>query len=160
MTVPIAPLRQVALAALLQLTLLLTGCGNGRPTLVPVSGQVLLDGKPVPMGFIRVIPADGRPATGTLDSTGHFKLSTYEDGDGCMLGTHTVEVLAKQRISATKTRLLVPKKYFDMATSGVTVTIDKPTDSLQIDLKSGGKPTVVESSETGGDATPGVTPPK
>jgi hypothetical protein len=136
--------------------LLLAGCGDGRPARVPVSGQVLLDGKPVPMGFIRVVPENGRAAAGTLDANGRFRLTTYDEGDGCILGTHGVEVLAKQRLSATQIRLLVPKRYFDVATSGLTVTIDKETDSLKVELVSHGQKPVVETTETSGDATPGV----
>ena len=64
---------------------------------VLVEGPVLLDGKPVPMGFIRVLPDVGRPAQGVLNAEGRFRLTTYDEGDGCV-GTHRVEVLAAQRL--------------------------------------------------------------
>lgn len=140
--------------------LLLSGCGDGRPVRVPVSGQVLLDGKPVPLGFIRLLNDGGRPAQGTLDSEGRFRLTTYDDGDGCVPGTHPVEVLAAQRLGARQVRLLVPKKYFSAATSGLTVTVDGATDSLRIDLVSNGQKPIVETSETGGDVAPKMEPAK
>jgi hypothetical protein len=118
--------------------LVLAGCGRSRTPCVPVSGQVLLDGKPVSAGFIRLIPEKGRPASGTLDADGRFRLATYEDGDGCILGTHTV-VISEPASDATKSPFPVPKKYTSLATSGYKVTIEKATDSLQIDLVSGGE---------------------
>ena len=139
--------------------LILGGCGKGRTPCVPVSGRVLLDGKPVPQGFIRVIPANGRPATGTLDADGRFRLTTFDDGDGCIRGTHAVEVIARQRISPTQSRWLAPRRYFDAATSGITVTVDKATDALQIDLVSDHEKPPVENVDTGGDMLPGVTVP-
>ena len=89
---------------LITMLLALAGCGKGRTPCVLVSGQVLLDGKPLPTGFIRVIPAKGRMAAGALDGEGRFRLTTFNDGDGCIRGTHAVEVIAKERLSPTKTR--------------------------------------------------------
>jgi hypothetical protein len=143
----------------LPILLVFAGCGKGRTPCVPVAGQVLLDGKPVPTGFIRVIPTNGRTATGTIDADGRFRLTTFDEGDGCIRGTHAVEVISKQRLSATEVRWLVPKKYFDVSTSGYQVTIDSPTDSLRIELVSGGEKPQVEKSETSGDMVPGVTGP-
>ena len=37
------------------LALLLSGCGS-RPQCVPVSGKVLIDGKPLEAGVVRVVP--------------------------------------------------------------------------------------------------------
>jgi len=116
--------------------LVLAGCGKARTPCVPVAGQVFLDGKPLPMGFIRVIPEKGRAATATLDAEGRFHLSTFNTGDGCIRGTHAVEVIAKQSLGKNNTHWVVPEKYGKAATSGLKVTIDKATDSLRIDLVS------------------------
>ena len=35
----------------------MAGCGDGRPTRVPVSGQVLIDGAPLTHGYVRFTPA-------------------------------------------------------------------------------------------------------
>jgi len=119
------------------------GCSDGRPDRVPVSGQVLIDGKPLGYGVIRLIPSDARPATGQLDAEGRFTLKTFEDGDGAVLGTHPVMILAAESISSTKQRWHAPKKYANAKTSDLTATIDGPTDSLLIELSwEGGKPFV------------------
>lgn len=133
---------------------LLAGCGDGRPTRVPVSGTVLIDGKPLGSGHVRLVPADARPAWGAIDPQGNFRLTTFEQGDGCVPGTHRVAVIAYQTVSPSAIRWLVPKKYHKASTSELTVTIDQPTDSLLIELSwEGGKP-FVERFETAGDQDP------
>lgn len=65
----------------------------------PVSGTVQLDGKPVTEGYVIFTPevqsgADplesGKSASGTIDRSGAFQLSTYGDNDGAVIGNHTV----------------------------------------------------------------------
>lgn len=129
-------------ATLLALGLVcVSGCGDGRPKRVPVSGQVLVDGKPLPYGFVQVVPEGARPAAGAVGPDGRFTLTTFEPGDGAVLGIHPVMVTAAEMISTTTQRWHAPKKYADVATSGLAVTIDAPTDSLLIQLSwDGGKP--------------------
>src|SRR5690348_8737102 len=74
------------------------GCGDGRPTRVPVSGQVLIDGKPLTFGYVRFAPADTRASTGSLDSQGHFKLTCFQPGDGAVFGLHQVTVMGQEPI--------------------------------------------------------------
>jgi hypothetical protein len=127
--------------ATLGLIVALAGCGDGRPTRVPVSGQVLIDGKPLTFGGVRFFPADGRPSSGDLDKEGRFQLMCYEPGDGAMLGTHQVEVVACQPLSETKSRWHTPKKYASPTTSGITQQIDGPKKDLVINLTwDGGAP--------------------
>lgn len=124
----------------LTLTLLVVGCDDGRPERVPVSGQVLIDGQPLAAGLIRVTPVDARPATSYLDKDGRFQLTTFHQGDGCVEGVHKVVVLGNRR-QGDRVEWLAPKKYWSPASSGLTATIDGPTDSLVIELTwSGGKP--------------------
>jgi hypothetical protein len=118
------------------LTLLLTGC-DGRPSVVPAAGQVLIDDRPVTAGFIRVIPADARAAWGNIGPDGRFRLTTFEKYDGCVRGTHKVTVSAFEQ-SNSGTRWVAPQRYCDPATSDVTATINGPTDSLVIRLTSQG----------------------
>lgn len=120
-----------------------SGCGDGRPKRVPVSGQVLIDGKPLTHGFISVVPVGARPASGSIGPDGRFILTTYEGGDGVVLGTHQVSVMAGEVLSETATRWHAPKKYSDTQTSGLSAPIDGPTDSLVFNLTwDGGKPFV------------------
>ncbi len=62
----------------------IAGCRDGRPRRVPVSGQVLIDGQPLTVGTIRVIPTDARAATGRIDAAGRFSLMTFDKDDGCV----------------------------------------------------------------------------
>ena len=81
------------------LALALAGCGSDRPQTIRVSGTVTLDGSPVEGATVGFTPAGGgRLATGTTDASGKFTLTTFEDGDGAVPGTHTVTV-TKMRLS-------------------------------------------------------------
>jgi hypothetical protein len=119
----------------------LSGCGDSLPSRVPVSGHVLIDGKPLELGTIQVIPAKDRPATGELGPVGRFTLSTFKDGDGCVLGKHRVAVISREIKSPTSQLWHAPKKYIRPDTSGLEVEVSGPTDKLEINLKwEGGKP--------------------
>jgi len=140
---PIRPCRGVLVVVTLISLLfpLVAGCGDGRPRRVPVSGQVLIDGKPLTRGFIRLVPEGARPAAGQIGPDGRFTLKTFEPGDGAVTGRHEVSVTAVESLSDTVQRWYTPKKYADPSTSGLTVTINEPTDSLLIELTwDGGKP--------------------
>lgn len=74
------------------------GCGDAyQKTVVPVSGFVRVDGDLVTEGYIVLTPVpdggadpltSGKSASGTLSSDGTFTLTTYETGDGAMVGKH------------------------------------------------------------------------
>lgn len=119
------------------------GCGEGRPQRVPVSGQVLIDGKPLTVGYIRFVPEGARPSGGQLDSQGRFTLTCYDGQDGAVPGKHRVEVAATEQVDETAVRWHAPKRYANFAESGLEVTITEPTDSLTIELTwDGGQPFV------------------
>ena len=137
---------------------LVTGCGDGRPRRVPVSGQVTIDGKPLTTGYIRLVPANARPAGGRIDSEGRFTLTTFEPSDGAVIGEHKVTVIAiESKNNGTVMRFNAPAKYVDAATSDVTVTIQEPTEGLPIELTwegSGKTGPYEERSVVDGDADP------
>ena len=143
----------VTLSASLVVLGFLAGCGDGRPARVPVAGKVLIDGRPLTSGTVRIVPGDARPATGTIDAQGRFTLSTFEEGDGCVPGTHGVEVTATETDAQNRLRRLVPEKYARASTSKLTVTIDGPTDSLVIELSSEGQQPQ-QWLDTAGDVDP------
>ncbi len=122
---------------------LLAGCGDDRPSRLSVSGQVLIDGQPLPAGNIRFVPEGARPSVGRIDPDGHFALTCYEGEDGAVPGNHRVEVVGKERLDDTSVQWHAPKKYASFRTSGLEVSITEPTDSLTIELTwDGGKPFV------------------
>lgn len=130
--------RAIFVCLMLSLSLIwLNGCGSGRPKLVKVSGQVFIDGQPLAAGvpgFIQVVPEGTRPATGNIDpQTGRFSLTTFEPDDGCVPGTHKVAIILRAMVG-TESVSLIDEKYADPSSSGLTITVDKPTDSLRIDI--------------------------
>lgn len=124
----------VCFALLLASLTFVVGCGDGRPTRVPVSGQVLMDGKPLTTGFVRVIPENGRPASGQLGKDGRFSLTTYEKNDGCLFGTHPVEIYCVDNSNEDYPVSLIPTKYNKHSTSGLSVSIEAQTDDLLIEI--------------------------
>lgn len=130
--------RTIALLAML--APLAVGCGDGRPQRVPVSGKVLIDGAPLTQGALRFKPDEGRVATGAIGPDGTFALMTYEPGDGVVTGRHAVTVHASEELNDGSIRWFVPKKYHHAATSGLSQTVEGPTDDLVIELTWDGKP--------------------
>ncbi len=141
MTVDRAFVPHPTLIALLLLAGAAAGCGDGRPRRVPVSGRVLIDGKPLTLGYIRFVPDEGRPSGGDLGPDGRFRLTCYDGYDGAVVGTHRVEVAAREILGTDTLRWHAPKKYLQFDTSDVSVEIAGATDALQIDLTwDGGAP--------------------
>jgi hypothetical protein len=127
----------------------LPGCGSGQK-IVPVSGIVLIDGQPLTKGSVQVMPTGHRAATGTIGPDGRFTLTTNDDGDGCVTGTHPVRVIGNENVGPSDIRWLAPKKYSSPEESGLKVTIDGPTKDLKIELTwAGGKP-FIEKGSSGG----------
>jgi hypothetical protein len=89
---PGRPFRAAGLAALLVAA---AGCG-GKHTPVPVSGVVTLDGQPVEGATVYFYMVgderEGRPATGTTNKDGEFRLSTLGNEDGALPGRYKVVV--------------------------------------------------------------------
>lgn len=110
------------------------GCSDGRPKRVAVSGQVLVDGKPVPGGSIQFVPEGARPSSSDLDEDGRFSLRCFEKDDGAVTGTHRVKVAARAIDAKGKVRWYAPEKYADIDLADLTVDITEPTDSLVIEL--------------------------
>jgi hypothetical protein len=113
--------------------LICSGC-DSRPTRVPVTGTVLIDGQPLKKGFVRFIPESGRASSGELNAEGRFQLSTFEDHDGALLGKHQVEIIAVENPTAQSVRYLTPVKYRNAETSGIAIEITKPEPALEIKL--------------------------
>lgn len=125
-------------AAVAVACLTLAGCGDGGPKIVPASGFVTIDGRPLDYGHIQVIPTGWRPATGRIGGDGRFTLTTNVANDGCAVGTHPVVIIASEPVGPETLKWHAPQKYADIKTSNLTVTINGPIDDLKIELKSDG----------------------
>lgn len=132
------------------------GCdGTNRPSTVKVSGGVKVNGKPMTKGRIRFIPeesSEGKTAIGDIDETGHFRLSTFEPGDGIVPGMYVADVsglgisdppqtdagadmgakVANEEAAGGSPS--VPKKYTDTKTSGLRYTITESDDGRELNI--------------------------
>lgn len=117
------------------------GCGDGRPALVPVTGTVTFDGKPIQGAEVMFMVKGGRPARGETDAEGHFALSTFEEGDGCTPGAAQV-VVQKQSFHYNQkgegiTTYLIPQKYGIPGQSGLDVEVIAGSENdFPLELKS------------------------
>ena len=136
-------------AGLLALVVVVSGCrGRSNPDLVPVEGTVTLDGGPLPEGGngnVTFAPADGNgnTATGLLDASGHYRMSTFEPDDGVLPGEYKVTVIwASPGGGDPKTGVLKPpssmiaERYSNPETSGLTATVTADGQSdIDFDLQ-------------------------
>jgi hypothetical protein len=122
-----------ALITFLPILVLAVGC-DSRPKCVPVSGKVLIDGETLKYGAVVFVPEGGRQSSGIIGADGRFQLTCFQPGDGALIGTHRVQVLASESINNSTMKWLAPKKYADAQTSGLIQTIDGPTDSVVLEL--------------------------
>jgi hypothetical protein len=111
-----------------------TGCRDEHPGIVPVSGTVTIDGKPLTMGEVRILAANQRPAIGRVKPDGSFTLSCFKLNDGAPTGKHLATVTAVESIDERSRRWHAPKRYANEIDSNLRVTIDGPTDNLKIEL--------------------------
>ena len=111
------------------------GCGgSGTPPTVKVTGTVTYNGNPLEGVNVGFIPdgEGGRPASGTTDASGKFTLSTFESGDGAVVGKHLVAISEASDGASTDDYSLpdesarrFPAKYEDPRNSGFTANVEK-----------------------------------
>jgi hypothetical protein len=123
------------------------GCSDGRPARVAVSGQVLIDDKPLSYGTVQFIPTGARASQGVIDKDGRFTLTCFGDTDGAVPGQHRVAVLAGEPISSTKILWHAPKKYLDPKTSGLTQEILGENNQVVIHLSWEGGREFIENTD-------------
>lgn len=130
------------LAAMVCGAALLAGCGsNSKFDTIPIKGTVTYKGKPLTKGIVTYLPAKsgvGRTANGPLDANGAFIMTTHAKHDGVAPGDYNIVVFCYDESSeapqtreereakgqAFKQKSLIPEKYTNPATSGLTDTVD------------------------------------
>ncbi|HTN03270.1 MAG TPA: hypothetical protein VL132_15380 [Planctomycetaceae bacterium] len=94
MRVPAVKTTSGSILAAAILLLALSGCGGvgDQPELGLVTGTVMLDNEPLSGIAVTFLPDNGRPATGTTDENGDYKLIYIGKTPGCKVGHSRVEI--------------------------------------------------------------------
>lgn len=137
------------------------GCSSGEETnrelTYPVSGMVTLDDTPLAGATVTFRPTvkGGRGAVAITDETGSYQLMTYETADGAAAGDYIVSVVKQEHTpgdpsytdsdsdnygqdpppgAEAKTVDLVPTKYANGKTSGLTATVEEGENLFPLEL--------------------------
>jgi hypothetical protein len=118
----------------------LTGCGGSQSLpayhVYEVKGQVLLaNGKPLPGGWIYLVPKGDLPVTpsGVIGSDGSFSIVTGGSGEGAPPGDYKVRVESPQFqpvLTKSARKPIFPIKYTDEDSSGLLVTVKADSNRL------------------------------
>jgi hypothetical protein len=108
--------------------LVLVGCSKSHELeTAEVRGIVTLDGKPVESGGILFMPPRGRAATAIIAPDGSYRMTTYHDGDGAIVGKHAISVFP--RYGATEDEIVptsarpIPQRYHNSGSSGLEADV-------------------------------------
>ncbi|PQO43179.1 hypothetical protein [Blastopirellula marina] len=124
------------------------GCGSSRDPNLPevsgVRGTFTYKGSPVVNAFVSFHPVDGGvTAMGQTDQYGNFKVSTFEHGDGAIVGEHTVTVQVDASAAAgavpgmapAKSAVAIPGQYASAEKSPLTAEVKRGGNTFEFDLK-------------------------
>lgn len=133
---------------------LFAGCSRKEEAKIyPISGTVRLDGSPLVGASIMLQPVDGGIyGYGISGEDGAFTISTYEIGDGAIPGEHRI-IVSMQGSQVfpggepgdeddstgeitTQHGTLIPEKYTDAETSGLSVVVSADSEPLILELES------------------------
>ena len=153
---------KLALSILVTVGIVLTGCWNSsRPPTYPVTGTVTLQGKPIAGAVVTFVPTgEGEAASAITNSEGKYALTTWEAGDGARPGQYGVKVSKQEQAAVDPSKMvqnlsieeeqkiyveskkprppaksLVPSKYQDESTSGLSHTVPNGSSTFDIELK-------------------------
>lgn len=157
MTAVIMSSARLRLAIGLAVALTFAGCGGAdpnKPKLGRVSGKVTYKGQPLTSGTVTFSPEAGKGgetgqvATGPISSNGSYELTTFNTGDGAILGQHIITVQTSQvdgdslgkpkadgTFSYTVPKSLVPSKYVAVDKSPLRFTVVEGKASYDVELK-------------------------
>lgn len=121
------------------------GCGE-QSQLAPVHGTITLADKPIGPGNILFIPnvvkgIKAKTASGSFETDGRYSLTTFREGDGALVGDHTV-VITPRRVGvepggevATRAKLPpIPRRYQNAAQSGLSATVRDGNNTIDFPL--------------------------
>ncbi|MBX3435642.1 MAG: hypothetical protein KF847_20180 [Pirellulales bacterium] len=108
------------------LLLVLSGCQE-KSDFVPVSGEVLYEGKPLASGVIMFQPTAGPPSRGTIEN-GQFALENSAGELGGRIGLNKVRIASRAAAPGGDAEMalgksLIPEHYGDFNASGLTAEV-------------------------------------
>ncbi len=135
------------ISATLLTALLLTSCGDGRVSVYPVRGRVMVGGKPAEHALVIFHPVDAAgeleqiKPEGRADADGYFQLRTYGAADGAPAAEYRVAITwptaeadmalhpdDPEHVAAGPDRLA--SRYADPATSNIQATVTSGDNEL------------------------------
>jgi hypothetical protein len=143
----------LSLVAGLGLVYHLSGCSAdpNMPKLGKVSGKVSYQGKPLDAGRVVFTPVAGKGgesdqgASGEISSDGSYEMTTFNTGDGAVLGQHIVTVVvrkgempkpdANSHINYVLPKNATPAKYATADKSPLRCTVVAEGMTFDIELK-------------------------
>jgi hypothetical protein len=127
-------MHRMRLLTMLVLLALVIGCGGDSVKLpkAPVSGVVTYRGKPLSTGRIGFIHQSGQAASTDLATDGSYTLIAYQGKNEVVIQSLAPEKPAPDssvgRIGLPRKESLIPARYSECATSGLTCEV-KPSDN-------------------------------
>jgi hypothetical protein len=143
----------LSLVAGLGLVYHLSGCSAdpNMPKLGKVSGKVSYQGKPLDAGRVVFTPVAGKGgesdqgASGEISSDGSYEMTTFNTGDGVVLGQHIVTVVVQKgempkpdadgHINYVLPKNATPAKYATADKSPLRCTVVAEGMTFDIELK-------------------------
>jgi hypothetical protein len=130
------------------------GCSNdpNMPKLGKVHGKVIYNGKPLDGGRVVFTPAmgkggdTGQAAGGEIDSDGTYEMTTFNTGDGAIIGQHIVTIVSREKgarnepdanghIKYELHKSVTPAKYATPDKSPLRCTVVPEGSTFDIELK-------------------------
>lgn len=154
-------MKRQSILFLLLLAIVGIGCSGSepeRPNTVAATGKVTYNGEAVEGATVTFVPQDGgHAAVGVTDATGAFSLMTFVANDGAVPGSYQVKIAkfdASQQAPAADTdglsedqmpsndiasqasapKNLLPVKYANTSTSGITETVGESAEENVFEL--------------------------
>jgi hypothetical protein len=140
----------VLVCVVLALVVTDAGCSKrrgNRPQTFPVTGVVTMGGKPLAGATVMFNPvaSDGSGAIALTDEQGRFKLTTFDSGDGAVVGEYRVAfvktIFPKQEgvdpmvAMSGDPKNVLPLKFADSEKSGFTATVaERPDNTFDFSL--------------------------
>lgn len=97
--------QRIAIAAILLMTFLATGCARVEPVkCFPVMGRVLVNGQPAAYARVVFHPLQERPSTAplpcaTTDADGQYQLTTDRRNDGAPMGEYAITIEMREPVT-------------------------------------------------------------